>query len=103
LQTFAFQMLLYFALFSLISIRERGPFWSSRPSRVLSVALIADACVGALIGMRGLADMKPISLAQTGLIISYALICGLGINDPVKRIMMGPHRPVHPGQQPVPT
>lgn len=101
LQTFTFQTLLFFALVSLISIRERGPFWSSRPSNVLAVALIADACAGVLIGLYGLGDMEGISLAQTGVIFSCALVCGLGINDVVKRIMVAPHRPVHPAQQPL--
>lgn len=102
LQTFTFQTLLFFALFSLISIRERGPFWSSRPSGVLGAALIADACAGVVIGLYGLADMRAIPLAQTGLIFGYALVCGLGINDLVKRVMVAPHRPAHPAQQPLP-
>ncbi len=101
LQTFAFQTLLFFALFSLVSIRERGPFWSSRPSKVLGAALIADACAGVLIGLYGLADMKAISAGQSGLIFAYALICTLGINDVAKRIMIAPHRPAHAAQQPL--
>jgi hypothetical protein len=32
LQTFAFQTLLFFALFSILSIRERRAFWAARPS-----------------------------------------------------------------------
>jgi hypothetical protein len=36
LQTFTFETLLFFALFSMISVRERRAFWSSMPSAALS-------------------------------------------------------------------
>jgi plasma-membrane proton-efflux P-type ATPase len=88
LQTFTFQTLLFFAVFSLVSIRERRAFWSSRPSLVLSLALVIDIGVGALIGLHGLAEMKPIPPVQTTLIMSYALIFALGINDLVKRMLI---------------
>ena len=101
LQTFTFQTLLFFAIFSLVSIRERGPFWGSWPSGVLALGLIADACAGALIGVYGLADMDPIPPAQSALIFGYALVCVLGINDLVKRLMIRPHRPTHPDLQPI--
>jgi H+-transporting ATPase len=39
LQTFTFQLLFYFALFSILSVRERRRFWASRPSGVLTLAL----------------------------------------------------------------
>jgi magnesium-transporting ATPase (P-type) len=48
LQTFTFQLLLFFALFSILSVRERRAFWSSRPSIALAVAIALDALVGHL-------------------------------------------------------
>jgi hypothetical protein len=84
LPTFAFLTLLFFALFSLVSIRERRAFWSSRPSGVLALALAADGCVGVLIGTRGLGELAPLPLAQTAFVVGYALVCSLAINDPVK-------------------
>ncbi len=92
LQTFAFQTLLFFALFSLVSIRERRFFWASRPSTVLTVALVADACVGILIGRYGLAEMQPLPLMQSAFIVGYALVCSL-VNDFVKTMVIAP-RPV---------
>jgi TRAP-type mannitol/chloroaromatic compound transport system permease small subunit len=96
LQTFTFQTLLFFAVFSLVSIRERRAFWSSRPSLVLSLALVIDIGVGALIGLHGLAEMKPIPPVQTALIMSYALIFALGINDLVKRMLIARPRLLAP-------
>jgi magnesium-transporting ATPase (P-type) len=89
LQTFSFQTLFFFALFSLISIRERRGFWSSRPSATLSVALLADACAGMLVGAYGLGEMRPLPLAFTALIIAFAFICGLVVNDAIKVALIG--------------
>jgi len=89
LQTFTFQTLLFFALFSIVSIRERRFFWASRPSAVLMIALVADACVGVLIGYIGLAEMKPLSATQTGCIVLYALVCSFALNDVVKTLLIG--------------
>ena len=84
LQTFTFQTLLFLALLSIVSIRERRPFWASRPGTLLATALLADACVGLFIGVHGLAELRPLPLAQTAVIVSYSLVCSLGINDLVK-------------------
>jgi magnesium-transporting ATPase (P-type) len=92
LQTFTFLTLLFFALFSIVSIRERRAFWASRPSCVLIVALIADACVGAVVGGQGLAELRPLPPGQMALIIGYALICSLLVNDFVKSILIARDR-----------
>ena len=46
LQTFTFQTFLFFALSSLVSVRERRAFWRSRPSAALAASLAAAAVVG---------------------------------------------------------
>jgi len=84
LQTFTFQTLLFFALFSIVSIRERRAFWKSRPSTVLASALLADAVLGVLIGLHGLADLSPIPPSETAVILGTAAICSLVLNDLVK-------------------
>jgi plasma-membrane proton-efflux P-type ATPase len=89
MQTFTFQTLLFFAIFSIISIRERRAFWASRPSRILALALLADALVGISIGHFGLAELRPLPISQTATIFTYALICSLGINDQVKLLFLG--------------
>jgi magnesium-transporting ATPase (P-type) len=88
LQTFTFQMLLFFALFSIVSVRERRWFWSSRPGTLLATALLADACVGVTIGRYGLAELRPLPFDWTLLIIGYAFFCSLLVNDFVKTALM---------------
>jgi plasma-membrane proton-efflux P-type ATPase len=88
LQTLSFQTLLFFAVFSLISVRERRGFWASRPSNVLLAALLLDLAAGVLIGLYGLAEMKPVPLQDTGLIAVCAIACCLGLNDVIKRWLL---------------
>ncbi|GMV03199.1 MAG: HAD-IC family P-type ATPase [Gammaproteobacteria bacterium] len=87
-QTFAFQTLLFFALFSLTSIRERRPFRASAPSRPLTIAMLADACFGILIGIHGLADLRPVPLWMTATIVVFAGVCSLGLNDRLKVLLL---------------
>jgi magnesium-transporting ATPase (P-type) len=98
LETFTFETLLYFALFSILSIRERRAFWSSRPSGVLAAALALDGLAGVAIGMLGLAELRPLRLGELAAIVGFALLCSLGLNDAVKcafsawqRTRGGPH------------
>jgi hypothetical protein len=87
-QTFTFQILLFFALFSIISIRERRGFLASRPSRPLALALAADACVGVAIGLVGLGELKSLPPTQTALVILYALAFALIVNDRIKLFLL---------------
>jgi len=92
LHTFTYQTLLFFALFSIVSFRERRAFWASRPSATLAAALLADACLGILIGAYGLADLQPLPLAQTAFIIGYAILCSLGVNDLIKSALIARYK-----------
>lgn len=88
LQTFTFETLLFFALFSIVSIRERRAFWASRPSKVLAIALTLDGAAGLLIGVTGLAEMRPLPLEATGLVVAAALVFSLGMNDLAKTALI---------------
>jgi hypothetical protein len=88
LDTFSFLTLLFFALFSIVSIRERRAFWRSRPGWILVAALVGDALIGAAIGSFGLAELHPVPFAQTAVIIVYALVCSLGVNDLLKTYLV---------------
>jgi plasma-membrane proton-efflux P-type ATPase len=87
LHTFTFQTLFYFALFSIVSIRERRRFWASRPSAVLMLALVLDAVVGTVLSSTGVPGLAPLPWGQTVLVFSYAAICSLLVNDVVKVAM----------------
>ena len=84
LQTFTFQLLLFFALFSIVSIRERRRFWASKPSRTLMLAILADTAVGLLVGAYGFGEIQPLPLTYTALIIAGSGILVLGLNDSLK-------------------
>ena len=74
LQTFTFQLLLFFALFSLLSIRERRAFWASAPSALLAATLLADACAGLAIGRFGLGE--PPRVCRRPFRLSHAAMAG---------------------------
>jgi H+-transporting ATPase len=50
---------------SIVSIRERRAFWTSRPGRLLASALAGDACVGLAIAMFGVGELESLALAPT--------------------------------------
>jgi plasma-membrane proton-efflux P-type ATPase len=87
LQTFTFQTFLFFALTSLVSMRERRSFWRSRPSAPLAASLGAAAVVGTIIGLHGVAELSPLPFAESALVFGYAAICSLGPNDLVKSVL----------------
>ena len=54
LHTFSFLIMLYMAVFSIISFRERKSFWASMPSKTLSLALFVDGLIGTLMAVIGI-------------------------------------------------
>jgi H+-transporting ATPase len=84
LHTFSYTILLYFALFSIIVMRERRHFWASRPSNTMSLALGLDAMIAAAIATLGIPGLEPIPLQQTLTVIAYAFVSSLLVNDWVK-------------------
>jgi magnesium-transporting ATPase (P-type) len=87
LQAFGFQLLLYFALFSIVSARERRRFWASRPSRVLTGALAADGAAGVLLCIVGLPGLASVPTSLTAFTVMMAMIGSLIINDWIKARM----------------
>jgi magnesium-transporting ATPase (P-type) len=84
LNTFTFETLLFFALFSIMSIRERRAWWSSWPSKTLGIALFADGCAGLAIAYFGLGEFRPLPLPAMAFIAVLAMVLSLTLNDFVK-------------------
>ena len=84
LQTFTFQLFLFFAVFSLMSVRERRAFCRSRPSGTLALSVSAAAIGGIVIGLHGVAELSPLPWADSAFIFGSAAVCALGPNDLVK-------------------
>jgi plasma-membrane proton-efflux P-type ATPase len=84
LYTFSFLLLLYFAVFSVVSARERRWFWATMPSKTLVAALVADALTGTALTLVGLPGLTPLPWGQTLAIFAYAMVSCLVVNDVVK-------------------
>ena len=88
LYTFSFLLLLYFAVFSVVSARERHWFWATMPSKTLMMALVADALTGTVLTFVGLPGLTALPWWQTLMIFAYAMVSCLVINDTVKVAMI---------------
>ncbi|MDE3167204.1 MAG: HAD-IC family P-type ATPase, partial [Acidobacteriota bacterium] len=89
LHTFSFQTLLYFAVFSIVSARERRRFWASKPSKTLAAGLFLDTLAATLLPYCGIPGLHPVPWTQTLTIFGYAVIACLAVNDSMKVAMMG--------------
>jgi plasma-membrane proton-efflux P-type ATPase len=86
--TFSFLTLLYFAVFSIVSARERHWFWTTMPSKTLVGALMADTFIGTVLTFVGLPGLIPLPWWQTLVIFAYAMVSCLVVNDAVKVAMI---------------
>ena len=84
LYTLSFLMLLYFAVFSIVSARERRWFWTTLPSKTLVAALTAEVVMGTVLTLVGLPGLAPLSWWQTLAVFAYAMVSCLIVNDAVK-------------------
>jgi hypothetical protein len=69
-------------------VRERRRFWATTPSRALAGALLADALTGTGLTFLGLPGLLPLPLWQTLVILAYAMISCLVVNDALKVTMI---------------
>ncbi len=88
LNTFCFELLLFFALFSIFVVREKKHFWKSAPSKTLLFLLIADMILGIILSTFGLLGFKAIPLTQTIVIFGYTLIFSFALNDFIKVVLL---------------
>ncbi len=88
LAMFSFQILLFLALFSIVSIRERRAFWSSWPGRLLAIGVAGDAIVAIAVGTQGISELHALPISVLATLIGYAAVCCLGINDVVKTLLI---------------
>lgn len=86
--TFSFLTLLYLAIFSIFSVRERNRFSASMPGRALLIALAADATIGTALTFAGFPGLKALPWWQLLGIFGYAAFCCLVVNDLLKVVML---------------
>jgi len=88
LYTFSFLMLLYFAVFSVGSARERHWFWATLPSKTFLFAIAADTIIGTGLTFAGLPGLMPLPWWQALAVFVYAMTSCLVLNDAVKVAMI---------------
>jgi len=88
LYTFSFLTLLYMAVFSIVSARERRWFWATLPSATLMLALVAVVLTGTVLTFLGIPGLMPLPWWQTLGIFFYAMMSCLIVNDAVKVAMI---------------
>lgn len=88
LYTFSFLTLLYMAVFSIVSARERRGFWTTLPSKALIMALVSVVLIGTGLTRVGLSGLMPLPWEQTFTIFMYAMLACLVVNDTVKVAMI---------------
>lgn len=88
LYSFSFLTLLYLAVFSIISVRERRHFSSTMPGGTLLGALAAVTLTGTALTFAGLPGLLPLRYWQLMVIFGYAMLACLGVNDALKVILL---------------
>ncbi|WP_435550630.1 plasma-membrane proton-efflux P-type ATPase [Desulfobacterium sp. N47] len=88
LRTFSFLMLLYFSVFSSVSLRERRWFWATLPGKSFMAALMAGALTGTVLTFVGLPGLIPLPWWQTLTTFAYAMVSCLVVNDVLKVAMI---------------
>jgi hypothetical protein len=88
LYTFSFLTLLYFAVFSIVSARERHWFWATLPSKTFLSAMAVDALTGTVLTFVGLPGLTPLPWWQALAIFAYAMVSCLVVNDTIKVLMI---------------
>jgi magnesium-transporting ATPase (P-type) len=88
LYMFSFQILLLFAIFSILVVRERGRFWHSKPGRELSIAVACDLVAATLMAFTGAPGLKPLPPSLTLITLIYIAASSLIVNDSVKYILL---------------
>jgi H+-transporting ATPase len=82
--TFGFAYLNLAGISSLMIVRERNHFWKSKPSRFLSVMVLAEVLFVIAVSVFGVLELAPLGFVPVLAILGYALLTTFIINDPIK-------------------
>ena len=86
--TFGFAYLNLAGVSTLMIVRERNHFWKSRPSRFLSITVLAEVLLVIAISIFGVLELAPLGYLPVLAILGYALLTTFLINDPIKVYLM---------------
>jgi len=87
--TFYFLLMLFFTVFSVFSVRERGLFWrSSMPGLPLFLVFISTLFLGLSIPFSGLPGFAAIPLNHILAIMVYTFVVTFFVNDVIKHLIV---------------
>jgi H+-transporting ATPase len=84
LHTFVFVWLTLSGYFTVLSIRERRHFWTSKPSNPLILSLAINSVIVFLMSIFGIPGLTSITLTEFATILTYSFFTCLIINDSTK-------------------
>jgi len=85
LSTFAFQLIFYFAFITAFSVRERAPWWYSRPSGTLLTLVLVEIPLVVLVCSVGIGtSLVAVPYYYNLLTVGWAMFCVFGPNDVIK-------------------
>ncbi len=84
LYTFTFEILFYSSTLIIFNVRERGFFWSSKPSKALLFFNILTIIIATVIVTTGIPGLAPVNLEQTLIILAFSALFAFTVNDLIK-------------------
>ena len=84
LQTYVFLFLIFIGYFSLLSIRENKHFWSSIPSKFLTIAMGINMFIVFIICFIGFTGFSALTLNEISFVFFYCILVVFLINDFIK-------------------
>jgi H+-transporting ATPase len=89
LRTLTFEVLFFFGMGTVFSVRERHQFWASRPSGALLISTLVDAVFIIIICSTGVPflGIKAIPIWITAVVVAWAFVFILVLNDNIKILL----------------
>lgn len=97
LESFSMITVLYFSVFSIISVRERRLFWRSAPSRAVVIALTLTMAGGTAFTFAGTPGFAPLPWPVLGLVTAVSAVSCLVVNDFIKAVLIRRWTPLRDG------
>jgi H+-transporting ATPase len=82
--TFGFVYFNFVGLFIILSLREQSYFWTSKPSKILSVIVIIEFLIVIAVSTIGILELSPLNISLVLATFFFSFLTTLLINDPIK-------------------
>lgn len=86
--TFGFAYINFVGFSTILILREQNHFWKSKPSKILSIVILAEVLLVTTISILGVLELSPLGYLPVLAILGYSLLTSLLINDPIKVYLM---------------